>query len=117
MVGGKVIEVIVLPERNRVWVNVQDGKDECAIYVVRNTESLHVRAGDNIWWQGPNAYWTTKLYTKTWGTDTKIPRIGYSGVSRPKTFDELQNIIDELEERVSELEYENNQLRTNSGLL
>lgn len=114
MIGGKVIEVIDLPERNKVWVNTRHNEeDQLAIYVKRDVDSQYIRVGDSLWWQGPNAYWTSAHFTPAWGVDIRIPRIGCCGAPRPKTFQELEDSIEELENRVSELEYENNRLKMN----
>lgn len=91
MIGGNVIEIIDVPERGRVWVNCKDEyNNTCAIYVDRNDEnSLKIYKGDMIWWQGGYAYWTPSGYISGSGGicgkdyEVKIPRIGYSGVSRP----------------------------------
>ena len=91
MVGGIVTEVIVLPEK--VWVNCVDKderrNDKCAIYVERNEKSLKIRPGDSLWWQSNWAMWTPYEYKQGSGRggidyDQKIPRIGFSGVSKPK---------------------------------
>lgn len=90
MVGGTVIEVVDLA--TKVYINCVDkprGRkkaDECAIYVERNSDSEQIDIGDIIWWQGQFAYWTplNNLVCGR-GYDIKIPRIGYSGVSRPNS--------------------------------
>jgi len=80
-VGGKVIEVIVLEIQSKVWVNTIDrGPTECAIYVELNSDSWQIEKGDTVWWQGGSAYWTNTNETIV---EHEIPRIGYSGVSRP----------------------------------
>ena len=78
-VGGKVIEVI--PGEDRVWVNTLDYSEKCAIYVQRNNDSEQIKAGDSLWWQGREAYWTPQ---DAHVIDHPIPRIGFSGVERPK---------------------------------
>lgn len=90
-VGGKVVEVI--PLEDRIWVNTReqvwyppeqrwhDGS-ECAIYVQRTFDAERIQPGDSLWWQGRDAYWTPKDRSVE---DMPIPRIGYSGVSRPGT--------------------------------
>ena len=87
-VGGKVVETI--DAGDRVWVNTKErgsGSQTCAVYVERNPLSLTISPGDSLWWQSGNCYWTAKDRTgKTVGKpDTKIKRIGFSGVSRPAT--------------------------------
>lgn len=91
MVGGTVIEIIVLEDK--VWLNCQeDGKPylwnyQCAIYVERNEDSEEIRTGDKIWWQGEVALWTTKNRTvpgEKVAVDLHIPRCGFSGVPRPR---------------------------------
>lgn len=83
MVGGEVIEVILLPDK--AWVNTRERvarrrPEECAIYVERNRDAEAIRAGDSLWWQGGDAYWTPA--TREFA-DRPIPRRGYSGVRRP----------------------------------
>ncbi len=89
MIGGKVIETILLAQK--VYVKVADkpyGKLEtCAIYVERNGDSESIKVGDSLWWQGRVAYWNPQnSERKKCGVDfdIEIPRIGYSGVSRPE---------------------------------
>lgn len=100
MVGGIVKDVLDCHHRGEVWVNCIDRcyragcdggdacthkRDECAIYVERNEDSLQIRAGDKLWWQGGSAFWTAV------GSDGEcsgrievdIQRRGYSGVSHP----------------------------------
>lgn len=89
MVGGKVVEVIWLPEK--IWVNCRDKySTSCAIYVERNTKSERIEKGDSVWWQSSWAFWTPASYVQGSGKgnidyDIRINRIGYSGVSRPET--------------------------------
>jgi hypothetical protein len=78
MVGGKVIETIVL--RDRVWINCRERKKELAIYVRRDAVSRSVSPGDTVWWQGRMAMWTPK--GKPFA-DKRMERIGFSGVPRP----------------------------------
>lgn len=84
MVGGKVIETIVVGDR--VWVNTQDKRDTCAIYVENTAESRTISEGDSLWWHGGHAYWTAKnRHGKPVGkVDYKLKRRGYSGVKRPE---------------------------------
>jgi hypothetical protein len=81
MVGGVVIETIVLPEK--VWVNCREkprrGR-KCAIYVERTPESRSISEGDSLWWQGEWAMWTPKNHAFE---DKKLRRVGFSGVNRP----------------------------------
>jgi len=79
-VGGKVIEVV--KAQNKIWINTLDHKDECAIYVEIGNDSKKVIPGDIVWWQGNNAFWTTK--DRKTEIETKLKRIGCSGVSRPE---------------------------------
>lgn len=91
MVGGKVIEVCDHPlDQNKIYVNVADRPhrrlEECAIYVVRDSNSEQIEIGDSLWWQGRYAYWTPQSGTREkCGVDYDIPieRIGFSGVSHP----------------------------------
>lgn len=76
MVGGRVIELkaMEVSGRNvcRVWCMDRNG-DECAIYVER-PDADQISVGDQVWWQGCNAYWTA-----TGGKeDVPLPRIGFS---------------------------------------
>lgn len=85
-VGGRVLEV--LPHKNRYWVNTQDGAPgtECAIFVEKNATSDQIKKGDSLWWQGRDAFWTPAAVREGEAegeSDIAIPRIGYSGVSRP----------------------------------
>jgi hypothetical protein len=91
MVGGKVIETIIL--NDEVWVNARDNypprkPDECAIYVERNSDSERIAVGDSIWWQGGWAMWTPASREFA---DRKIPRASYSGVGRPEGHDVLDH--------------------------
>lgn len=89
MVGGTVIETIILEDK--VWVNCKDKtyKDTCAIYVERNKDSEAIRVGDSIWWQGGYAMWTPQSREFA---DRKIERRGYSGVRRPDVPQELGTV-------------------------
>lgn len=91
MVGGIVKEVLL--RGDKVWVNARctTYRDECAIYVVRNSDAERIRVGDSIWWQGRMAMWTPYENTQRPEAelrcgvdfDIQIPRIGYSGVVHP----------------------------------
>ena len=82
-VGGKVTEVLDVDKG--VWINTVDqGPTYCAIYVERNTDSLQVRAGDTVWWQGSVAYWTKSDESVI---ERELRRKGGSGVSRPNSGD------------------------------
>jgi len=99
MVGGTVVETIILEDR--VWVNTVDNDEtrntQCAIYVQKNEKALRISPGDSVWWQGGSAMWTpylnrgavrkqrgeTKEQRGGIDYDIRIPRIGFSGVSRP----------------------------------
>lgn len=93
MVGGKVIETLVVNE-DKIWINCRDydkttgewRRDQCAIYVENTPASRSVFEGDIIWWQGGYAYWTAKdRYGRTVGkVEIKLKRLGYSGVLRPE---------------------------------
>ena len=80
MIGGLVIEAIILP--NKVWVNCAEkqSRSQCAIYVERNGDSESILIGDIVWWQGNRAMWTPvdKRFV-----EKEIKRIGFSGVNRP----------------------------------
>ncbi|NBC29364.1 MAG: hypothetical protein GVY29_05155 [Spirochaetes bacterium] len=81
-------ETIILEDR--VWVNTTDGRDECAIYLVRCPESRTISPGDALWWNGRHAHWTPYEDEETWcerrvgPKDVKIRRKGFSGAPRPK---------------------------------
>lgn len=99
MVGGTVTETIALPDK--VWINTVDSherrNDHCAIYVERTEQALRIKPGDSVWWQGGFAMWTPySNLPSVRGKDAphqrggvdydiRIPRIGFSGVSRPNT--------------------------------
>src|SRR4030095_14596049 len=84
MIGGIVIEIIRLEDR--IWVNAKNRtyNETCAIYIECNRDSEAIRVGDSIWWQGQYAMWTPQTGEFK---DRKIPRIGFSGVERPRTQD------------------------------
>mgnify|MGYP001619169969 FL=1 len=96
MVGGNVIETIVLPDR--VWINCQDKYGTaCAIYLEKTPKARSVSEGDVIWWQGAWAFWTPAANRSPVCKDAhpysclragvdyeiKLERIGFSGVKRP----------------------------------
>jgi hypothetical protein len=84
MVGGYVITVIDVAEKNRTYVNCKgegcEKRETCAIYVEMNEDSKQIRPGDWLWWQAGYAYWTPADKRLK---ERKIPRVGYSGVSSP----------------------------------
>lgn len=90
MVGGIVIEVIDCVDR--YWINCAEvpcysnplKPMECAIYTQKAT-GFNPKPGDALWWHGSYAFWTAKNeFGETTGKqDTRIPRIGFSGVNRP----------------------------------
>ncbi len=85
MVGGIVIEAA---ERDgKIFVDCRDRQysDTCAIWVEKNDDSVLIRIGDTVWWQGDWAMWTPcglEFIGVRQGVDfdIRIPRIGYSGV-------------------------------------
>lgn len=84
MCGGKVIETLECGDT--LWVNCEDGRETCAIYVKKTPAALSISPGDAFWWQSGHAMWTPK--NKHGGTvgkksDIKLERVGFSGVSRP----------------------------------
>jgi hypothetical protein len=95
MVGGSVIDHVILLDK--VWVNCREdcSGSECAIYVERTDRSRSISEGDMIWWQGGYAFWTPSFNRVSeeegrkrgskCGIDyeIKLKRIGYSGVGRP----------------------------------
>lgn len=86
-VGGKVIDIARHPDR--VWINTNDGYEDCAIFVERDGLSEQVTKGDIVWWQGREAYWT-KADRKT-QVETVLRRIGYSGVKHPLLAEQEQS--------------------------
>ena len=72
MVGGKIIEVNLDTRGLRLWCMDRNG-DELAIYV--KPEKEIPCPGDDVWWQGRTAYWSTKNRTYV---DRNLDRIGYS---------------------------------------
>lgn len=86
-VGGRVVEVVpVSPDK--VWVNTDDNPNRtrgslpnfCAVYV--DPQGQTIRPGDSLWWQGRECYWTPQ--ERPFGaSDIPLPKIGFSGVSRP----------------------------------
>lgn len=86
MIGGNVVETIVLPDR--VWVNCRERNctSTCAIYVENTSKSRSISEGDIVWWQGGYAMWTPKRNGKSYGkSDIQLNRIGCSGVIRPES--------------------------------
>lgn len=101
MVGGTVIEVCDIPNRpDCLYVNCMDRqsgsnkRDECAIVVEKNENSVEIEIGDKIWWQAGFAMWTpqgvrgysdcgTIGHQQGIAWDIRIPKIGYSGVRHP----------------------------------
>jgi hypothetical protein len=90
MIGGTVIETIVLPDK--VWINCKENQSSstCAIYVASTAKARSVSEGDTIWWQSSLAYWTPKFHKSGSGKphkdyDIKLDRVGFSGAKRPET--------------------------------
>jgi hypothetical protein len=87
MIGGIVTETKQLPDR--IWLDCeeQNSTSKCAIYVERNENSERIKAGDSVWWQGGYALWTPYGVNRPARAgkdyDIRIPRIGFSGVSKP----------------------------------
>lgn len=85
MVGGRVINVVQLPDST--WVQCEErgyyyddaGRrtnshvDQCAIRIEKHRE---VKVGDSLWWQGNYAMWTPK--PDDGREDVHLKRIGYS---------------------------------------
>jgi hypothetical protein len=95
MVGGTVVETIIVPAQiendvdelrfgmeleARVWVNVRDRGDECAVFVADSPAARSISEGDTLWWQGGEVFWTPKSRAFA---DKPLRRIGCSGVARP----------------------------------
>lgn len=91
MIGGIVIETIVMPAK--VWVNCiereESSNSKCAVYCAKDDNSLRIKPGDSFWWQGGFCMWTpfenkSRPDNKAGvDYDIRIPKIGFSGVSRP----------------------------------
>jgi 8-oxo-dGTP pyrophosphatase MutT (NUDIX family)/GNAT superfamily N-acetyltransferase/proteasome lid subunit RPN8/RPN11 len=89
-VGGVVVELTVDPKNDeKLWVNTSErgSKDTCAIYVENNSIAKQIKVGDSLWWQGQFAMWTPSEVRESdeGDSDIEIPRIGFSGVSKPKS--------------------------------
>lgn len=93
MVGGKVVEVILEPDR--VFLNVQDKtypKDRCGIYVVRDADSEQIENGDTVWWQGNKVLWTpVAMLLGVARVDCPLDRASYSGANHPLGKDVLDH--------------------------
>ena len=85
MIGGTVIEIIVLEDR--VWINCREEAtgNVCAIYVERSNEARCVSERDTIRWEGEWASWNAKdRQGRALGKpNIQLKRIGLSGVKRP----------------------------------
>lgn len=89
MIGGTVVETVVLPDK--VWVNCRErnSSSTCAIYVEKTPKSRTIGEGDIVWWQGSWAMWTPEFNRGKNGLrcgkdfDIRLNRIGYSGAKRP----------------------------------
>ncbi len=86
MVGGIVIEAAERDGRIYIDCRARAHRDTSAIWVEKNEQSLRIRMGDSIWWQGSWAMWTAEVVDSTAPGmksgvhfDIKIPRIGFSG--------------------------------------
>jgi hypothetical protein len=90
MIGGKIVEIIL--ESDAVFLNVQDRtypKDpRCGIYVERNEFSELMQIGDDVWWQGKWAMWTSDDRRFI---DKQILRLSGSGVNHPEGADVLDH--------------------------
>lgn len=97
MIGGIVVETVIVGDR--VWINCEEERSssQCAIYVKNTAKARCVSPGDTVWWQGVRALWTphfnrgktcdhTHHYScKRVGKDydIELERIGFSGVPKP----------------------------------
>ncbi|MCP3669389.1 MAG: hypothetical protein GY814_02915 [Gammaproteobacteria bacterium] len=86
-VGGKVIDIVQEPDKDRVYINTDDKGDKCAIFVEYDEHSRRVAINDIVWWQGGTAYWTTA--DRRTFIEHPLKRLGCSGVSKPTS----QNIF------------------------
>lgn len=99
MVGGKVINIVRMPDS--VWVQCEEttyyyddhGRrkksytDQCAIRV---KDAKEMKVGDSLWWQGNRAMWTPK--PDDGREDIVLERVGYSHSKIPD--DVLQKLAD-----------------------
>jgi len=81
MVGGIVVEVIIV-DPHKVWVNVRERKQECAVYCDPGKETI--RVGDQLWWQG-DCYWTPRSDPKDERYDIVLKKLSGSGIGRPES--------------------------------
>ena len=79
-VGGNVTDVLV--QKDRVYINTNDGSCDCAIFVEKDSNSEKVKINDVVWWQGDWAYWTTADRESV--IEQKLKRRGFSGVQKPQ---------------------------------
>lgn len=92
MIGGIVTALVA--KEDRIWVDCEEknSTSKCAIYVKRTEQSQKIKPGDSIWWQGGFALWTPFENTRSKHRhlrggvdyDIRIPRIGCSGVAKPR---------------------------------
>jgi hypothetical protein len=85
-VGGKVVEVVPVTSE-KWWISTDDSKPPrppnlCAVYV--NPQGHVIAPGDSLWWHGHRCYWTP-MDRPVGAFDIELPKIGYSGVARPRT--------------------------------
>lgn len=86
-VGGRVVEVVKVNE-SKVWVNTDENYTKqhgvkphlCAVYC--DPKGFDIQPGDSLWWQGACCYWTPRA-NREGAFDIELPKIGFSGVSRP----------------------------------
>lgn len=78
MVGGSVIGIARSDESTLLHVQERQSGDTLSIRVVERRaddgSAVHVRLGDQVWWQSRWAMWTTPGGQE----DVQLPRIGYS---------------------------------------
>lgn len=83
-VGGKVVDVVPVTP-SKWWVNTDGSQPPrrpnlCAVYV--DPQGHVIAPGDSLWWQGSKCYWTPM--DRPYGAfDIELPKLGFSGVSKP----------------------------------
>lgn len=94
MIGGTIIDLVKVNDR-RWWINCvghdSEQNETCAIYIdPRDTHEppprkpLPIEVGDELWWQGPFAFWTTADRSRV---HVRVVRLSFSGVRHPDALD------------------------------
>ena len=86
-VGGRIIDTIAIDvsrgTRISIWT-MDRGGNECQISVLVPKGAECPAIGDQIWWQGRKAFWTS---ADSRFEDRELERIGYSHPPHPADFD------------------------------